>query len=180
VDALRVLRAADALRQRGTSLKTTAGYEIFIDAASGEAVFSLRSADNSKIYLLKGDSPKSAGEANLRVGTVTPHGKLRFVFYRGAYLGDAATRYAAESTAHVLADIVDDVVRSFSRGRIPSDLMAPAVSSDEIQIQLERPGDNPAFAEYVARLLAVDHPDLAARIVTVADLEGLPKGDRDR
>ena len=180
VDALRVLRAADALRQRGTSLKTTAGYEIFIDAASGEAVFSLRSADNSKVYLLKGDSPKSAGEANLRVGTVTPNGNLRFVFYRGAYLGSDANRYAAESTAHVLADIVDDVVRSFSRERIPPDLEAPKVSSDEIQIQLERPGDNPGFAEDVARLLAADHPDLAVRIVTVADLEGVPKVERHR
>jgi hypothetical protein len=180
VDALRVLRAADALRQRGTSLKTTAGYEIFIDAASGEAVFSLRSADNSKVYLLKGDSPKSAGEANLRVATVTPNGNLRFVFYRGAYLGSAANRYAAESTAHVLADIVDDVVRSFSRERLPPDLEAPAVSSDEIQIQLERPGDNPEFAEDVVRLLAADHRDLAARIVTVADLEGVPKVERHR
>jgi hypothetical protein len=180
IDALRVLRAADALRQRGTTLKTTAGYEIFIDAASGEAIFSLRSADNSKVYLLKGDSPKSAGEANLRVAAVTPNGNLRFVFYRGAYLGDDAIRYAAESTAHVLADIVDDVVWSFSRKRVPEDLEAPSVSSDEIQIQLERPGDNPVFAEEVARLLAEGNPELAARIVTVADLEGLPKVERDR
>jgi hypothetical protein len=180
VDALRVLRAADALRQRGTSLKTTAGYEIFIDAGSGEAVFALRAADNSKVYLLKGDSPKSAGEANLRVATVTQKGNLRFVFHRGAYLGPEANRYAVESTAHVLADIVDDVVWSFSSGRVPQDLDAPAVSSDEIQIQLERPGDNPAFAEEVAGLLAIASPELAARIVTVADLEGVPKAERER
>src|SRR6266513_1418730 len=34
LDALRLLRVADALRQRGTSLRTTGGYEILIDAAT--------------------------------------------------------------------------------------------------------------------------------------------------
>ena len=36
LDALRLLRVADALRQRGTSLRTTGGYEVLIDAATGE------------------------------------------------------------------------------------------------------------------------------------------------
>ena len=41
IDAVRLVRAADALRQRGTSLRTAAGYEIFIDADTGAAVFAL-------------------------------------------------------------------------------------------------------------------------------------------
>ena len=42
IDATRLVRAADALRQRGTTLRTTAGYEIFIDGDTGAAVFALR------------------------------------------------------------------------------------------------------------------------------------------
>ena len=38
IDAVRLVRAADALRQRGTTLRTSAGYEIFIDTDSGDAV----------------------------------------------------------------------------------------------------------------------------------------------
>jgi hypothetical protein len=70
LDALRLLRVADALRQRGTSLRTTGGYEILIDAATGEVVFSLRTADDAKLYLLRGHNARSAGEANLRAVTV--------------------------------------------------------------------------------------------------------------
>jgi hypothetical protein len=180
LDALRVLRAADALRQRGTSLKTTAGYEIFIDAASGEAVFSLRPADNSEVYLLRGDSPKSAGEANIRTAAITPGGNLRIAFHRGAYLDSDATRYAAESTAHVVSDMLDDVLGSFSRQVAPPDLEAPAVSSDDVLIQLERPGDNPVFAEDVVRLVAAANPRLAGRILAVADLEGVSREERER
>lgn len=180
VDALRALRAADALRQRGTSLKTTAGYEIFIDAASGQAVFSLRTKDNSEVYLLRGDSPKSAGEANLRMAAVTRNGHLRFAFHRGAYLDADATGYAAESTAVVVGDILDDVLDSFSRQLVPGDLETPALSSDEIQIQLERPNDAPTFADDVARLVVAAHPRLADRVLTVADLEGVPPEERAR
>lgn len=180
VDAIRILRAADALRQRGTSLKTTAGYEIFIDAASGEAVFSLRAADNSKVYLLRGDSPKSAGEANLRMAAVAPDGHLRIAFHRGGYLGPDATRYAAESTAHVVGDILDDVLGSFSRRSVPDDLEAPTLSIDEVRIQFERPADNPSFAEDVGSLVAAANPRLAARIMAVAGLEGVPPHERER
>jgi hypothetical protein len=180
VDALRALRAADALRQRGTALKTTAGYEIFIDAASGQAVFSLRTKDNSEVYLLRGDSPKSAGEANLRMAAVTRNGHLRFAFHRGAYLDADATGYAAECTAVVVGDILEDVLDSFSRQLVPGDLETPALSSDEIQIQLERPGDAPTFADDVARLVVAAHPRLADRVLTVADLEGVPPEERAR
>ncbi len=77
IDAVRLVRAADAMRQRGTTLKTAAGYEIFIDADTGEAVFALRTADNDRLLLLRVDSPLSAGEANLRGAFVTPRGNLR-------------------------------------------------------------------------------------------------------
>ena len=36
VDALRALRAADVLRQRGTALRTSGGYEVFFDARTAD------------------------------------------------------------------------------------------------------------------------------------------------
>ena len=45
IDAIRVLRAADALRQRGTTQRTSAGYEICVDRRSGLAVMALRSVE---------------------------------------------------------------------------------------------------------------------------------------
>ena len=36
VDAVRLVRAADALRQRGTTLRTAAGYDVFIDVETGD------------------------------------------------------------------------------------------------------------------------------------------------
>jgi len=99
LDALRLLRVADALRQRGTSLRTTGGYEILIDAATGEVVFSLRTADDAKLYLLRGHNARSAGEANLRAVTVTAEGQVRIAFHRGAYLEPEAAIAAAGSAA---------------------------------------------------------------------------------
>ena len=44
VDALRALRAADVLRQRGTALRTSGGYEVFFDARTADAVCSMPDA----------------------------------------------------------------------------------------------------------------------------------------
>ena len=94
IDAVRLVRAADALRQRGTTLKTAAGYEIFIDPDTGAAVFALRTADNDRLLLLRVDSPLSAGEANLRGAFVTPDGNLRIAFHRGRFSSPEAVAAA--------------------------------------------------------------------------------------
>src|SRR5207342_1815332 len=44
IDALRALRAADVLRQRGMVLRTSGGFELCIDGATGNAVCTLRPA----------------------------------------------------------------------------------------------------------------------------------------
>jgi hypothetical protein len=54
-----------------------------MEAATGHAVFALRSHANDHLYLLRADSVKSAGEANIRVAAVTPNGHLRVAFQRG-------------------------------------------------------------------------------------------------
>ena len=180
VDALRVLRAADALRQRGTSLKTSAGYEIFVDAATGEAVYALRPAANDEVYLFRGSRPANAGEANIRLASVTATGHLRIAFHRGAFLRPEAAQYATDCTAYVVGDIADDVLTSFTTERPAAGLEPPLLARDAMQIQLERPGDNPTFAEDVARVVAASHPELADRVVAVADLEGVAPEERER
>ena len=125
IDAVRLVRAADALRQRGTTLRTAAGYEIFIDADSGAAVFALRTAGNDRLLLLRADSPMSAGEANLRCAFVTPHGNLRIAFHRGRFSSPAAASAACEATARVVADIGADVLGAFAFRPPSSDLPAP-------------------------------------------------------
>jgi hypothetical protein len=176
VDALRMLRVADALRQRGTSLRTTGGYEVLIDAATGGAVFSLRTADDAKLYLLRGHNPRSAGEANLRAVTVTSEGQVRIAFHRGAYLDPEAALSAAGSAALVIGDILADVLPTLAACRSPHDLPPPVRAAEDIGVQLERPRDNPDFADLVGRLIAAVHPESADRIVTVEAELASPEG----
>ena len=177
VDALRLLRAADALRQRGTSLRTSAGYEVFIEQATGQAVYALRSADNGHLYLLRSNDLKSAGEANIRVAAISPNGHLRIGFQRGAYACASARRRAVECTAAVVADIQADVLPAFS------DTWRAGVSAPDgdamMLVQLERPDDEPSFANDVARALVEAEPSLGGRVAVVADLAGADTAESD-
>jgi hypothetical protein len=180
VDAIRVLPAADALRQRGTDLRTSGGYEICIDAATGRAVHTLRSADGGAVYLLSYHDERGAGEANIRVATITPHGHLRVAFHRGSYLDDTAARHAVVGTARVIGDIQADVIPSFSGAPVPDPLVPPSRRADEMLVQLERPSDRPAFADEVAEVLVAAHPELAGRVIAVADVEAAEPAERER
>lgn len=180
IDSVRLLRAADALRQRGTGLRTSGGFEVCMDAATGRAVYTLRSADGASTYLLSFHDLKSAGEANIRTATVTPVGHLRISFHRGAYRSQAAAEAAATSTAHVVADIQADVLSAFEIRTAAIGLPAPQVGATSMLVQLERPNDRPEFAEEVARLLVAQLPSLAGRVVCVADLESAATQERER
>jgi hypothetical protein len=175
LDALRLLRVADALRQRGTSLRTTGGYEVLIDAATGEVVFSLRTADDARLYLLRGHNARSAGEANLRAVAVTAEGQVRIAFHRGAYLEPEAAIAAAGSASLVIGEILADVLPMLTAGTPALDLPAP-VRTDEPHVQVERPRDNPDFADLVARLVAAVHPESAGRISSVEAELASPEG----
>jgi hypothetical protein len=178
LDAVRLVRAADALRQRGTTLRTAAGYEIFIDAETGQAV-SLRASAGDRLFLLRLDSPLSAGEANVRKAEVTPSGDLRVSFHQGRFspLGAAA---ACEATARVVVDIGADVLGAFDVRRPSPELPAPACAPGSMRVELERPADEPAFAETVAAAIARFDPSLAERVFVVADLENASPVERAR
>ncbi len=180
IDAVRVLRAADALRQRGTSLRTAAGYEMVFAAATGSAVYALRVAANTDLLHMRSDDQKSAGEANVRVAVVTENGHLRVAFHRGDFTDDGACERAARATAVVVADIQADVLPSFAAARHATGLPHPLLRAAEMLVQLERPADRPAFADEVAAHLVSMHPELAGRVVVVADVEGAAPLERER
>ena len=69
---------------------------------------------------------------------------------------------------------------TFARARPAIDLPIPSLRPTEMLVQLERPGDRPEFAEEVAADVVAMRPDLAGRIVVVADVEGADPQERDR
>ena len=180
VDAVRLVRAADALRQRGTTLRTNAGYEVFIDVETGQAVFSMQTSDDDRQFLLRVDSPLSAGEANVRKAEVTPKGNLRVSFHRGRFSSREAAEAACDATARVVADIGADVLGAFDVRRPSDDVPAPARAPGSMRIELERPTDEPAFADAVVAALSGSDPLLAARVFVVADLENASPAERER
>lgn len=180
VDAVRLVRVADALRQRGTTLRTSAGYEIFVDLGTGQAVFSLRTAAGDRLFLLRVASPLSAGEANLRKALLTRDGNLRISFHRGRFSTPEAATAASDATARVVADIGADVLGAFAVRHRSLDLPEPACDPDSIRVELERPADEPAFAETVAEAAARIDLLLRGRIFVVADLENTSPAERAR
>lgn len=180
IDAVRALRAADVLRQRGTVLRTSGGFELCMDAETARAVCTLRPATGDAAYVITYDDDRGAGEANIRVAFVTPQGHLRIAFHRGAFATPEAERRAAASVADVVADIQADVIPSFGGASLGGGLEAPSRIFDDVQIQLERPDDRPAFADEVATLVAAHDPSLARRLLTVADTEGAAQDEQRR
>jgi hypothetical protein len=160
IDAVRLLRAADALRQRGTTLRTSAGYEVCTDSTTGEAVVGPRSADQRLALLLRFDNPISAAEANLRATAMTADGHLCVEFYRGAFAQAGVRERLLVVTADVIADIEADALASFSH--------PAATTMAQRRIRLTAPADDHRFADELAALIAARHPRLAGRLQVVA------------
>jgi hypothetical protein len=152
LDIVRALRCADALRQRGNVLKTSGGYEIFIDQGSGMALFGLR-RDDGQLWLLQSAWPYSVGEANLASSEIEPDGSLRVAFQRGAFLNAEVCRQVADRAAMIVHDVQQDVLESFLIG-----------ASDGRHLIIEETEDNPDFAPMVVTALLALDPALAARI----------------
>ncbi len=167
IDTIRALRSADALRQRGTLQKTSAGYEVFVSLESGNATFSVRQGDD-KLYLLEYGEPLSAGEANIASSEVTREGHLRISFHRGAFASEAALRRAVYAAAVTVNDIQADVITSYTR----TDGACGGDPARSMSILLEAVEDNPAFVDQVIVALIRIEPDLAGRVARVPSLGG--------
>ena len=177
IDGLRVLRAADAVRQRGSSLRTAAGYEIFVDT-SGYAVYALREQGNTAVHLLRVDSPMAAGEANLRAAMVTADGHLRLALHRGTFEDERARARATSATSRVIGDIALDVLPTFDA--VDAGDLAPPTVVDGMRVLVERPSDDPSFADDVVAHLVQRCPELTGRVDAVAGVDGAASAERLR
>lgn len=161
VDALRAVRAADALRQRGAVQRTSAGYEVFLDSETGRALFAVR-ADDAPVRYVGLASPISAGEAAIRATTVTAAGDLRVWFHAERLDGQVAER-TADHVAGVVIDVADDVLPSFARATSGEGL-APRRRDGDMAIELVGHQGGLGFAELVAGAVRARRPDLGARL----------------
>ncbi|NJP09277.1 MAG: hypothetical protein HC866_07145 [Leptolyngbyaceae cyanobacterium RU_5_1] len=180
IDTLRALRCADALRQRGQTFKTSAGYEVFVNRHTANAVYGLRSADGSKLFLLEGKDPISAGEANITGCDLDREGNLRVTFDRGFFSSADAVQWAVHSAAVVINDIQADVVGSFTR---PADSGSPLPVKKlacDMQLLLEGVDDNPEFAVAVCEELSRINPAIADACRPVASLQNADTAEVER
>ncbi len=168
-DTLRALRCADALRQRGAALKTSGGYEIFVNQHTGNAIFALRHGDE-QLFLYESTDLISAGEANIAGSELDPAGDLRISFVRGAFSSAEVTRYAVQCAAIVVNDIQNDVIGSFQRADEPE---APAglKPATGMRILLEETDENLDFAYQVKQRVITDYPQITAVVQVVPSLD---------
>ena len=173
-DSLRCIRAADALRQRGTVLRTSAGYEIFIDRKTANAIYALRDDEKNELYLLEGKKSVNAGEANLASSELDAKGNLRVSFHSGAFRNQKTIKKAAVNAALTIDDIQADVIQSFKRSGKNgiSQYPLPKTSFEAIKILIERVDDNPAFADLVCEELKALNVDLSDKAEATISLNG--------
>lgn len=175
IDTLRTLRCADALRQRGTVLKTSGSYEIFIDQMSGNAIFALREGDNH-LYMLELSNPLSSGEANLASSELDHEGNLRVGFHRGYFASAETIQRAAHYAAVVVNDIQSDVIESF----IVPDPVPELKAADDIKILIEGTDGNLDFADQVTQELVRLDPELSTRVQPVSSLQSATPAERQQ
>lgn len=178
IDCIRALRCADALRQRGAVLRTSGGYEIFMDQFSGRAVFAL-SLDDTRHFFLETPAPISAGEANIASSEVDGSCDLRISFHRGHFSNPGATESAAANAAYIVNDIQKDVIDSFTRNEY-DERNAQLKSSTAMQIVLEETDDDPDFAALVQKHLMLLNPTMADRVQIAPSLHYASSLERDR
>jgi hypothetical protein len=167
IDAIRVLRAADALRQRGTTQRTSAGYEICVDRRSGRAVMALRSRDRRFGALVWVDKHHSIAEGNLRLVELTASGSLRVAFHRGDFSGDGSIDRVVMASVETIADVEADVLGSFQP--------VPNAPRSERFVEVAPPPDNPEFASLVTEVLEAHHPHLRGRTRLVDEPHPIPR-----
>lgn len=167
LDSLRVFRAADALRQRGTLLKTSANYQMIVDYKTADVVYAL-TLKNGRNYLLAMDNPINAGEANLSWSDFSPDGSLCFAFYHGLFGSPVAQTKAEKQAAMVINDIQSDVLGSLSK------------PGKKMKILLEQPQDNPDFVYGVKNKILQEGNKIYGPIYIIPCLKNCSSIERSR
>ncbi|MGH2390737.1 MAG: hypothetical protein ACRDIE_21255 [Chloroflexota bacterium] len=180
VDTLRALRCADALRQRGTVMKTSGNYEVFVDRITAYPIYALRKG-NGQLLLLTLPNPISGGEANIAGSELARDGSLRISFHRGAFANHEIVERSVRDVADVIHDIKRDVHESFARRAQPGgERDADLKRADTLLILLEEVDDNLEYATLVRDRLQHLAPELRGRVRTVPSLQQAPAVERAR
>ncbi len=175
IDTCRVLRAADALRQRGTVLETSGGYQIFVDQRHGCAVYAFRLGQKQH-YMLEMDEPISAGEANIASSALEHSGDLRISFHRGYFSAEGAQKFAAHGAALIVNDVQQDVIESFNRSKNGLGLK----KASEMLILLEETEDDVSFTQMVQKELATLDFAVGERVRLTPSLKNVCDQERER
>lgn len=175
IDTARVLRAADALRQRGATLETSGQYQVFVDQHHGNAIYALR-LGAAKLFMLELSDPISAGEANIASTELDLTGDLHISFHRGLFRNPGATEHAAHCAARIVLDIQSDVIDSFQRATPSTDLK----DAREMAILLEETNDHAPFVQMVKTALAALEPASAARVRFMPSMANASPAERTR
>jgi len=173
LDTVRTLRVADALRQRGSTLRTSAAYRILVDQNTANAVFALEKG-SGETFLLESTSIISAGEANISATELTGDGALHVCFQRGAFASREACHRAAHNAAVLVDDIWRDVVDSFTRSS------EGGGADSVVTVLLEHTGDNIEFADMVLDELRAINPKVSGIARTVPSLANVDDLERKR
>lgn len=177
LDAVRVLRAADALRQRGTVLRTSAGFEILLDTESAHAVYAVRSAPGAPTLHLLVDNPISAGEAALERTEVTASGHLPVSLHRATFADAAIRDIVADRVAAVVLDVEADVLPTFAEATGDRGTTARRMDGLAMRVEVASRSHDRSLADAVAERFRARRPDLARRVVVVPDDRPDPDGD---
>ena len=175
LDVIRCVRSADALRQRGTVLRTSAGYEIFVDRKTANAIYALRDKEQDRLYLLEANKSINAGEANLASSELDTSGDLRVSFHLGSFYKQKIINKAAKNAAFTINDIQADTIQSFKRDPHldKGNFMPPRLPFENIKILIESTNDNPNFTPLVCQYLAKLNPDITQRVQETFSLQGI-------
>jgi len=174
LDTLRVLRAANASRQRGSKLRATGEHQIFLDHQSAKAVFAVNT--HQKMLLLESQNTLLAGEVNLSSTEFTQAGDLRISFYRGTFGDETATKRAIFNAALAINEVQDDMIGSFQH-KSGADFIKQFTPS---YILLENCDDNPEFSNLVKEQLVILNPELKDTIRIVPSLQNATEQERNR
>lgn len=174
VDVVRALRVADALRQRGTVLRTSGGYRISVDQNTARSIYTLQKA-SGETFLVEGSDAISAGEANIASSELSPTGDLWVSFQRGSFADRETARRASQNVALIVDDIQRDIIDTFSRSTSehPTTGSFHLKSSHDIRIFIENTDDNLAFADMVKEELTRIAPDAGAKTQIVPSLKNV-------
>ena len=164
----------------GTTLRTSAGYEIFIDADSGSAVFALRTEGNDRLFLLRADESgqRRRGQPAARVRDAARQPADR-VPPRPVQLARGGGRGVRGDRVGV-ADVGADVLGAFAFRRPSPDLVRRAPRRRRCGSSSSARPTSPRSPTRSRRRSPSRDPSLAARVAVVADLEAAAPAERAR